>query len=40
MTGNDDKALCDYLQDIHHLIQREGYLDVPFHMFFIIACKG
>jgi hypothetical protein len=40
MTGNDDKALCDYLLAIHHLIQREGYLDVPLHMFFIIACKG
>jgi len=35
MTGNDDKLL-----DIHHLIQREGYLDVPFHIFFIVARKG
>ncbi len=24
---------------IHHLIEREGYLDVPFHSFFIIARK-
>ena len=30
----------DKLVAIHHLIQREGYLDVPFHMFFIRAHKG
>jgi len=30
----------DKLVAIHHLIQREGYVDVPFHMFFIIARKG
>jgi len=29
----------DKLLEIHHLIQREGYLDVPFHSFFIIARK-
>jgi hypothetical protein len=27
----------DKLVAIHHLIQREGYIDVPFHMFFITA---
>ena len=30
----------DKLVAIHDLIQREGYLDVPFHMFFIRARKG
>jgi hypothetical protein len=30
----------DKLVAIHHLIQREGYVDVPFHMFFIRAHKG
>lgn len=27
----------DKLVEIHHLIHREGYLDVPFHSFFIVA---
>jgi len=30
----------DRLVEIHHLIQRDGYVDVPFHMFFIVARKG
>jgi SAM-dependent methyltransferase len=30
----------DTLVEINHLIQREGYLDVPFHSFFIVAQKG
>jgi SAM-dependent methyltransferase len=30
----------DKLIAIHHLIQREGHVDVPFHMFFIRARKG
>jgi SAM-dependent methyltransferase len=30
----------DRLVEIHHLIQREGYLDVPFHLFFLVAQKG
>jgi len=30
----------DKLVAIHHLIQREGYVDIPFHMFFIVARKG
>lgn len=30
----------DKLAEIHHLIQQEGYLDVPFHLFFIVAQKG
>lgn len=29
----------DKLVEVHHLIQQEGYVDVPFHQFFIIAQK-
>lgn len=29
----------DKLIEIHALIQREGYVDVPFHQFFIVAQK-
>ena len=27
----------DRLVEIHHLIQREGFVDVPFHQFFVVA---
>lgn len=30
----------DKLVEIHHLIQQEGYVDVLFHSFFIVARKG
>lgn len=30
----------DKLVDIHHLIQREGYVDVLFHSFFVVAQKS
>lgn len=30
----------DRLVEVHHLIQREGYVEVPFHQFFIVAQKA
>ena len=30
----------DRLVEVHHLIQREGFVDVPFHQFFIVAEKS
>lgn len=29
----------DRLVEVHHLIQQEGFVDVPFHQFFIVAEK-